>query len=102
MILLTKQVNNRDCFQKIEVSTKKLISRNFFSSIFRTICEVAAAPESGNGIFGDFFNLLLTPQDELEAITNEVHPPSLNRSISIYNYTLLYKIFIKLYSTKYL
>jgi hypothetical protein len=33
--------------------------------VSRTICEVAAAPESGNGIFGDFFNLLLTPQEDL-------------------------------------
>ena len=39
---------------------------------------MAAAPESGAGIFGDFFNLLLTPQEDLEALTNGASPNDLS------------------------
>ena len=40
--------------------------------ICRTICEVAATPETGSGLFGDFFDLLLVPQEDLEALTEGV------------------------------
>ena len=29
-------------------------------------------PESGSGMFGDVFNLLLMPQEDLEALTKQV------------------------------
>ena len=40
--------------------------------VCRTICEVAMVPESGSGMFGDVFNLLLMPQEDLEALTKQV------------------------------
>ena len=49
---------------------KKL--RKSLQNIFRTICEVAAVPESGIGIFGDLFKLLLTPQEDLDTMINGV------------------------------
>ena len=33
---------------------------------------MAATPETGSGLFGDFFDLLLVPQEDLEALTEGV------------------------------
>ena len=36
--------------------------------VLRAICEVAKTPRNQDGLFGDFINMLLTPEHILEAL----------------------------------